>query len=115
MTLRRKHTTLPAVICAGSFLCILLLAVLTSPVSAISYAITFFVILLIFLVSTGYCVVIMQNGQIRPKDRYRIFIISLLILVAIMLRSAQSLNLIDAITLLLVGIGLLIYSGRRSN
>lgn len=115
MRQRQKHTVLPAGISAGSFLLLLLLATLTSPVRAISYAITFFTILLIFLVSTGYLVISLQNGRVRPKDRYRIFIASLLILVAIMLRSAQSLNLIDAIILLLVGAGLFTYSGRRSN
>jgi hypothetical protein len=109
-----RKTLLPVAASAGSFISLLILTILTSPVSTISYAITFFLLLFVFLVSTAYAVIYIQNGRIRSRNRYRIYITSLLIVVAIMLRSAQSLNLMDAFILLLVAMGLLVYSSRRS-
>ena len=115
MKQHHKHKQLPAIASAGSFLFLLGFTVLTSPVTTISYTIVFFSVLLIFLVSAGYFAVYLQNGKVRPRDRYRICIVSLLILIAVMLRSAQSLNFIDVVVLLLVGCGLLLYTGRRTN
>ena len=87
---------------------------LTSPLNKIAYAIVFFTALLIFLVSTGHLVVRLQNGRVEPSTRYYIWTISLLILVAVMLRSAQSLNLVDVMVVGLIAFGLLFYSNRRS-
>jgi len=56
-----------------------------------------------------------QSGQVTPKSKYRIFIISIFLLVLAMFRSAQSLSWVDALVLLLVTVGLLFYSSRRTS
>lgn len=109
----KRQLRLPAIFMAGSFLVLALLMMLTSPVKNIAFAAAFFLLLLVFLVSTGYLVVRLQFGAVRPRARYRIFIVSSFILVIIMFRSAQSLSWVDVLTLVLIAGGLLFYSDRR--
>ncbi len=109
-----RSLKLPALFCAGSFLCILVLFTATSPVKQISYAVVFFITLFIFLVSAGYLIATLQSGRVTPKSRYRIVIVSLSILILLMFRSAQSLSWVDLMILALVTGGFLFYSNRRS-
>src|SRR5687768_6099941 len=51
---RNPHLLLPAVLSAGSFLCLLALVLLSNPVENISYAIFFFAALFISLLSLGH-------------------------------------------------------------
>lgn len=114
MNPRHHQIKLPAIFTAGSFLAIFLILILTSPVKNITYAALFFLALMIFLVSLGYLTVQLQAGRVRARDRRRIYIISALLLVLVMFRSAQSLSWVDIVTLLLISSGLLFYSDRRA-
>jgi len=111
---RKSHLLLPAALSVGSFLCLLAVMFLTSPVKKISYAIVFFVVLLSLLLSLGYLWVSMWAGKTNTASRPRIAIISILLIVLIMFRSAGSLSWIDLLVVLILGSGLLFYSGRRS-
>ena len=114
MKANRQHVLLPALFSAGSFLILCLLALLTSPVKDIAFAVAFFVDLLILLFSLGYLVTLMQTGQVSRKSRGRIFIVSIFILLFIMFRSAGSLSWVDGLVLILIVAGLLFYSSHRS-
>ncbi len=104
---------LPALFSAGSAICILALALFTSPVNNVSYAIFFFLALLVFLVSFGWVVSLAQNGQVSRKSRGRIVIFSLFIILFLMFRSAGSLNWVDGLILVLIVAGLIFYGSRR--
>lgn len=114
MKLANKKIGLPAGLMLCSLLALVLIMGLTNPVDNITYAIVFFVLLQIFLVSTGYTIVRLQFGEVSPKARYRIIIISSLILLALMLRSLQSLNFVDLLIVALISFGMLFYTSRRS-
>jgi hypothetical protein len=111
---KRHHVRLPAASAAGSFFCLFLIMLLTSPVKNIAWAVVFFLALEVFLLSVGYWVVYLQAGAMRPLFRYRIIILSLFILIALMFRSAQSLTWIDGLALVIITVGLLFYSARRA-
>jgi hypothetical protein len=96
-----------------SLLGLILLMIGTNPVDKAVYAVFFFGLALVFMVSFGYLMVGAQLGEVTPKNRYRIVAISLLILTLLMFRSAQSLNWVDAIILLLISFGLVFYISRR--
>ncbi len=114
MKLKQKPYFLPVLVSTGSFLCLMAVALLTSPLKDIAYTALFFVILFIFLVSFGYSLSYIRRGAPpKSKNRSRIIIISVFIVIALMFRSAQSLNLIDVLILILVVIGLLFYSSKR--
>ena len=99
------------VISAGG---VVLLLLSTSPIDKAIYAVAFFGLVLVFMISLGYLVVGLQNGRVVPKNRYRIAAVSLLTLSLLMLRSTQSLSWQDAVILLLIGFGLVFYISRRS-
>ena len=86
----------------------------TNPLEKIVYAVFFFGLALIFMISFGYLMVGLQLGEVSTKNRYRIIAISLLILTVIMFRSSQSLNWVDAVILALISFGLVFYISRRS-
>ena len=86
---------------------------LTNPVRNVSYAIFFFVILLVLLLSLGHLLMGLSLGKISRKTRSKILIISILLVIILMFRSAGSLNWVDILVMLLLGGGLLFYSGRR--
>lgn len=98
----------------ASFLALGILMATTSPVDNIIYAAFFFGLAMIFLISLGYFIVRFQNGEVTPKNRYRIVALSLLLLILLMFRSAQSLSWVDGIILILIGFGLVFYVSRRS-
>lgn len=97
----------------GCILALFLLMLLTSPVKKIGYAVVFFAILLFALISLGYLLVAIWGGAPSAKNRYRILVISLFIVISLMFRSAQSFNLVDGLIVILVAFGLLFYGGRR--
>ena len=97
-----------------SFTSLLLLMGLTSPVDKVGYALVFFGLLFVFLLSFGHLWVFLRKGRLGPKSRGRITILSVFIVLALMFSSAQSLNWVDGIILLLVLGGLLFYSSRRT-
>lgn len=87
---------------------------LTNPVDNIIYTALFFGLALVFLVSLGYFMVRLQTGEVSSKNRYRIAALSLVFLILLMFRSAQSLSWVDGIILILIGFGLVFYISRRS-
>jgi amino acid permease len=86
----------------------------TSPINNIIYAAAFFGLALIFLVSLGHLMVRLQTGEVSAKNRYRIVALSLVLLILLMFRSAQSLNWVDGVILVLIGFGLIFYISKRS-
>lgn len=99
---------------AASLVGIAVLMMTTSPVDNIIYAAVFFALALIFLISLGYFMVRLQTGEVTPKSKYRIVAISLVLLILLMFRSAQSLTWVDGLILILIGFGLAFYISRRS-
>lgn len=114
MNFRRRHLFLPAAISAGSFLCLALIALLTDPVTSVVYIILFFGALFIFLLSFGYLLVHLRKGAVSMRNRYRIFIFSVFLIVLLMFRSSQSLSVIDVLILILITLGMAFYSSRRT-
>ena len=97
-----------------SFLALVALMLSTNPVDKIMYAVVFFVLALIFMISFGFFFIGLQKGQISAKDRFRVIAVSLIILTLLMFRSAQSLNWVDALILVLICFGLGFYISRRA-
>ena len=110
--MNNKHLSLW--LCATSFFGLVVLMISTNPVDKIIWAIVFFALALMFLLSFGFLVVRLQLGEVSSKNRYRIVALSLIILTLLMFRSAQSLNWVDAFILLLIAFGLGFYISRRA-
>lgn len=87
---------------------------LSNPLDNVSLAILFFAILLVLLLSLGHLLLGLRGRPAGPKARSRITIVSVLVVILLMFRSAGSLNWIDLVVVVLLGLGLLFYSGRRS-
>ena len=96
-----------------SFLGIVALVTTTNPIEKIVYAVLFFGLCLIFFISFGLLMVGLQLGEVSPKNRYRIIAISLIILIFLMFRSADSFNWVDGLILALISFGLVFYISRR--
>ncbi|HEX5395409.1 MAG TPA: hypothetical protein VFW52_03620 [Candidatus Saccharimonadales bacterium] len=105
-------------IASASFLislaALVLLVGLTSPVENISFALVFFAVAFWFFVSLGHLLIYLRRGQLGPKSRGRIVIVSVFLVLLMMFSSSQSLNWVDGLILLLVLAGLLFYSSRRA-
>lgn len=97
-----------------SFLVLIALMLLTNPVDKIIYAVFFFALALVFMISFGFFFIGIQKGAVGTRDRFRIIAISLIILTLLMFRSAQSLNWVDALILALICFGLGFYISRRA-
>lgn len=97
-----------------SLLGLILLIGMTSPINNISFALVFFAVLFVFLVSFGHLLIYLRKGQLSPKSRGRIIIFSVFIVLLLMLSSSQSFNWVDGLILLLVLGGLFFYSSRRA-
>ena len=82
-----RHAVMPLSILGASFLCLLLLALFTSPLNNIAVAVFFFLALLVFLASLGYGVALLQNGRVTAKSRERIVGLSIFLVVLLMFRS----------------------------
>jgi hypothetical protein len=109
-----RHALMPMAVLAASSLCLLLLALFTSPLNNIAVAVFFFLALLVFLGSLGYGVVLLQNGQVTAKSRERIAGISIFLVVLLMFRSVGSLSWVGGLILLLIIGGWLFYASHRS-
>lgn len=97
----------------GSLFFILLIFALTDPSQNIAYALPFFLLLLIFLIALGTVAVIVQKGEISRLARQRVVLLSTIAVVLVMFSSTHSLNAVEAIILLLIGLGLNFYFNRR--
>lgn len=97
-----------------SFLALVIVMLSTNPVDKIIYAVVFFVLALVFMISFGFFFIGLQKGVISTKDRFRIIAISLIVLTLLMFRSAQSLNWVDALILVFICFGLGFYISRRA-
>jgi len=86
----------------------------TSPVENVIYTALFFGLAFVFLVSLGNFLVRLQAGEVSAKNRYRTVSLSLVLLILVMFRSAQSLSWVDGIILVLIGFGLVFYISKRS-
>lgn len=97
-----------------SFLGLVVVMTTTNPIDKIIYAVIFFVLALVFMISFGFWLVRLQLGEVSPKNRYRVVALSLIIVTLLMFRSAQSLSWVDAIILVLISFGLGFYISRRA-
>jgi hypothetical protein len=93
---------------------LVLLMLLTNPLDKAIYAVGFFALALVFMISFGHLIVGIQLARVSLKNRYRIITVSLLILILLMFRSTQSLDWQDAVILILISFGLVFYISRRS-
>ena len=98
----------------ASFMALAILMLATDPFNKIIYAVLFFGLALIFMISFGFWLVRLQLGEVSPKNRFRVVTLSLVILTLLMFRSAQSLNWVDAFILLLIAFGLGFYISKRA-
>ncbi|MBX4188858.1 hypothetical protein KW792_02050 [Candidatus Saccharibacteria bacterium] len=110
--LKRKHHS--GLIALSSLAGLAILMTATNPVDNVIYTAFFFGLAMIFMVSLGYFVIRLQTGEISHKNRYRIISLSLILLILLMFRSAQSLSWVDGIILILIGFGLVFYISKRS-
>lgn len=106
-----KKVKLPALYASGSFLCLLVLMAATTPGQNIIFSAVFFVLLLIFLISLGYLLSFKGSGV--ERRRYRVVIVSLFIVIALMFTSSQSFDWVDGLILILTVVGFIFYVDRR--
>lgn len=97
-----------------SLIGLIMLTSLTNPIDNVIYTFLFFGLALVLLLGAGHLIVKVQTGEVSSKNRYRIVALSLVILILIMFRSAQSLSWVDGLILILIGFGLVFYISRRS-
>ena len=97
-----------------SFVGVVAIMMTTNPFDKIIYAVVFFVLAMVFMVSLGFLLVRLQLGEVSSKNRYRVVALSLVILTLLMFRSAQSLSWVDAVILLLITFGMGFYISRRA-
>lgn len=109
---RKQYSGLTAL---ASLAGLAVLTTATSPIDNVIYTAVFFGLALIFLLSSGFFMVRLQTGEISPKNRYRIITLSLILLILLMFRSAQSLSWVDGIILILIGFGLVFYISKRAS
>jgi peptidoglycan/LPS O-acetylase OafA/YrhL len=112
--IKRLALSLPAVLTAGSFLALAIIVSTTNPTDKIAYAMFFFLFLTVFLIGAGYLLIRRIRGKVSPRNRYRLFIISICLVILLMFRSAQSLSWVDGLVLAALALGMLFYSGRRT-
>jgi hypothetical protein len=98
----------------ASFAALVILMLTTNPVDKIIYAVVFFVLALVCMISFGFFFIGLQKGIVGAKDRFRNIALSLIILTLLMFRSAQSLNWVDALILVFICFGLGFYISRRA-
>lgn len=108
----RSSQKLPALTAAGSFCLLLALAFLSSPVRSVSLAIVFFTALAVFLISAGHWLLGLR-GQPSNRAKQQVTVVSILIVLVIMFRSANSLSWADFTVLVITTIAFLFYVRRR--
>src|SRR5262245_15715124 len=97
---RFKQLSPASVVASTSLIGLIILLSTTNPVDRIGYAMLFFLLLLIFLNSSGLLLLRRFRGQISSKGRYRLLIVSIFLVILLMFRSAQSLGWLEIIVLL---------------
>ena len=102
---------LPVIVGSGSFLVLVILLLSTSPLSSSGVILVFFCFLLILLLSLVR--ILLDRQTIKYSTAKRLIVLGVAAISALMLKSAQSLNLLDLITLALIGFGLFFYASRR--
>src|SRR5437868_3261404 len=114
MALLANRKSRAGLVVLTSLVALAVLMTSTSPTNNIIYTVAFFGLALLFLISLGYFIVRIQTGEVSTKNRYRIVTLSLVLLILLMFRSAQSLSWVDGLILLLIGFGLVFYISKRS-
>jgi hypothetical protein len=112
---RLQKTKLPALIFAGSFLCLLAITMTKNPTQSVGIVMVVFLLLMVIIFCLGYILLILRAGSVGRRGLQKLAIFSIGLIFALMLKSADSLNVIDAIVLFMITIGLLFYSGRRGD
>jgi hypothetical protein len=69
----------------------------------------------VLLISFSHLLLYIRSENISAKSHSRIYIISFIIVIMMMLGSARSLNLTDLVILLLLSWGLVFYSSKRTS
>jgi hypothetical protein len=105
MIMFNSRRRLSGLLALASLLSLVLLMSLTNPIDNIIYSVFFFGLALVFLVSLGLFMVRLQTGEASLRNRYRVIALSLILLILVMFRSAQSLSWVDGIILILIGFG----------
>jgi hypothetical protein len=113
MNTRRQSIKLPTIVLAGSLIFITLLTLMTDPIRSITWAILFFLLLFVILMSFSSTIIILQKGELTPKVRHRLVLGTSFLIICLMLRSAGSLSLVDAFVLILIFTGSIFYFSRR--
>jgi sugar phosphate permease len=106
MIMFNSRRRLSGLLALASLLSLVLLMSLTNPIDNIIYSVFFF--------GLGLFMVRLQTGEASLRNRYRVIALSLILLILVMFRSAQSLSWVDGIILILIGFGLVFYISRRS-
>jgi hypothetical protein len=114
MAISSSKNLAPGLLALLSLLVVLGCILLTSPARNISFVAIFFVSLLFFLMSFLFLAVNIRTGEVSSKNRYKIFSISIFLVVLLMFRSAQSLSLVDILILVLITGGLFFYISKRA-
>jgi uncharacterized membrane protein len=112
--MEQSRHKISGILALASFAGLSIMMTSTNPIDNIIYAALFFLLALVFLLSLGFFVVRLQTGGINPKNRYRVISVSLVLLILLMFRTAQSLSWVDGIILILIGFGLVFYISKRS-
>ncbi len=95
-----------------SFLAIIGLVLLTSPLQNVAWAICFFGLLAVAALSLGWLVLGLKK-KVSPRARSSVVIISLALVLGLMFKSASAFSWLDIGVLVLICIGLLFYARRR--
>lgn len=106
------HQKLPAVTAIGSFCLLLALVFLSSPVRSVGLAIVFFILLAVFLISSGHWLLGFR-GRPGLKARQQVSVLAILIVLLLMFRSAGSLKWIDLTVLIVTTLAFVFYIRRR--
>ena len=110
---KHRHK-LSGILTLASLASLAILMTNTDPIDNIIYSALFFFLALVFLLSLGFFAVRLQTGEVSHKNRYRVISLSLVLLILLMFRTAQSLSWVDGIILILIGFGLVFYISKRS-
>jgi hypothetical protein len=102
---------LPVIVSAGSFLALVVLLLSTDPLAISGVILAFFGLLLIMLLSLVRLLV--YSYHLKPRSSKKVVVWSVAAVSALMLKSAQSLNPLELISLALIGFGLFFYISRR--
>lgn len=108
----RPQVKLPAVIFAGSFLCLMCVALLFSAAGNVILIAIFFVLILSILISGGLTLGGLA-GPVGPRSRQAIIVVSIFTVILLMFRSAHSLGVVDLLILVLTTAGISFYLRRR--